>query len=89
MEERKIRLPGWMRALSVVVGIICLLGGLTTLIFPGLGILFLVTLVSVGLIFIGIERLVIGISGSAYQLVPPGGSEDKSKQPAAQQTAVQ
>jgi uncharacterized membrane protein HdeD (DUF308 family) len=68
IEERRVKLQGWMRALSIVIGLISLGAGLTVLAFPGIGLAVLVSLLSVALIFIGIERIVVGASGNVYSL---------------------
>lgn len=88
IEERKIKLLGWMRALSIVVGIASLLVGFCVLIFPGLGILFLVTLLSVGLIFMGFERLIVGISGEIFTPVLSKEFVPRPKENAAAATAA-
>jgi uncharacterized membrane protein HdeD (DUF308 family) len=68
IEERRVKLQGWMRALSIIIGLISLGAGLTVLAFPGIGLVVLVSLLSVALIFIGIERIVVGASGQVYSL---------------------
>jgi uncharacterized membrane protein HdeD (DUF308 family) len=80
IEENKVKLLGWVRALSIIVGIASLVAGFSVLIFPGLGMLFLVYLLSVGLIFIGFERLIVGISGNIYYPVLTPESVGRSEQ---------
>ena len=48
IEERKCKLKGWIRALYIVAGLIGVGAGASVLIFPGVGLLFLVALLSVG-----------------------------------------
>ena len=83
IEESKIKLLGWMRALAITVGIALLIVGFCVLIFPGLGVLFLVALLSVGLIFMGFERLIVGISGEVYRPVLSSKLTEESKQTTA------
>jgi uncharacterized membrane protein HdeD (DUF308 family) len=68
IQERTVKLQGWVRALSIVIGLISLGAGLMVLAFPGIGVIFLVSLLSVALVFMGIERIVIGASGQVYNL---------------------
>jgi uncharacterized membrane protein HdeD (DUF308 family) len=84
IEENKVKLVGWVRALSIIVGIASLLVGFSVLIFPGLGVLLLVTLLSVGLVFVGFERLIVGISGKIYYPVLREESTVRSEQAAVQ-----
>jgi hypothetical protein len=84
IEEHKIKLLGWMRALSVIVGIASLIAGFSVLIFPSLGVLFLVYLLSIALVFVGFERLVVGISGEIYQPVLSREVAKRSEQSAGQ-----
>ena len=76
IEERKFSLPGWVRAISVIFGAVVLVFGFTVLIFPGFGLAFLVALLSVGLIFMGAERIIVGATGHVYGLAPT----EKAKQ---------
>jgi uncharacterized membrane protein HdeD (DUF308 family) len=84
IEENKVKLLGWVRALSIIVGLASLIVGFSVLIFPGLGMLFLVYLLSVGLIFVGFERLIVGISGEIYRPVLSQEVIEGSKQVATQ-----
>ncbi len=69
IEEGAVRVPGWMRALSVIVGIIAIIAAIIVLIYPAIAIATLVTLLAIGLLLIGIERLIIGLSGRTYRPV--------------------
>jgi uncharacterized membrane protein HdeD (DUF308 family) len=84
IEENKVKLLGWMRALSIIVGLASLIVGFSVLIFPGLGMLFLAYLLSVGLIFVGFERLVVGVSGEIYSPILSQKVTEGSKQFATQ-----
>jgi uncharacterized membrane protein HdeD (DUF308 family) len=64
-------LPGWARALAVVVGIVSIILGIVVLIFPGLAILTLVFLLAIAFLFIGIDRLIAGITGHPYSMMMP------------------
>ena len=48
------------------VGLISLIAGLLVLVFPGLGMLFVVYLLAFAFIMLGIERLAMGVTGHAY-----------------------
>ncbi|MEE9592536.1 MAG: DUF308 domain-containing protein [Thermoplasmata archaeon] len=50
-------LPGWLRALGVVVGILALILWVLVLVFPGFGAVLLIAFLAVGLIFHGIDRV--------------------------------
>ena len=50
-------LPGWLRALGIVVGILALILWILVLVFPGFGAPLLIAFLAVGLIFHGIDRL--------------------------------
>lgn len=68
MEAETISLPGWARALGIVVGIFSLIAGFLVLVFPGLGLLLVAYFIAFALIMLGVERLAMGISGHAYQV---------------------
>ena len=69
IEEGAVRVPGWMRALSAIVGIISIIAAILVLVYPAIAVATLVMLLAIGLLLIGIERLVIGISGRTYRPV--------------------
>ncbi len=66
MEVKSLKMPGWARALAVVVGLVTLVAGFLVLVFPALGILFVVYMLAFALILLGVERLGMGITGHAY-----------------------
>jgi uncharacterized membrane protein HdeD (DUF308 family) len=70
-------LPGWARALAIVVGIVALAAAVVVLAFPGIALLTLVFFLAIALLFIGIDRLFSGITGHPYSmmvpLMPPSG----------------
>jgi uncharacterized membrane protein HdeD (DUF308 family) len=78
-------LPGWARALAIVVGIVSLILGVVVLLFPTLGLLTLVFLLAIAFLFIGIDRLIAGITGHPYSLLaplmPPSGPAGEPKPP--------
>lgn len=67
--EEDVQLPGWMRALAIIVGIITIIAAVIAIINPLIALRTLVILFSVSLLFIGIDRLATGISGKPYRLV--------------------
>jgi|GEM_PF-6809498 len=67
IEERDVKLPGWMRALAIIVGIISIVAAIIVLLYPAIAVATLMMLLAIGLLLIGIERLAIGISGRAYR----------------------
>lgn len=67
IEEGAVELPGWMRALAIIVGIISIVAAIIILIYPAIAVATLITLLAIGLLLMGIERLAIGISGRAYR----------------------
>ena len=78
MEIQNLKLPGWARALAIVVGLVSLLAGFVVLAFPALGLLFVVYLLAFALILLGIERLGMGITGHAYAVA----AKNKEPEPA-------
>ena len=70
IEERDIvRVPGWMRALAIIVGIISIIAAIIVLVYPAIAVATLILLLAIGLLLLGIERLAIGISGRPYRPV--------------------
>ncbi len=63
MEIDRVKMPAWMRGLSVVFGIIAIGGSLLVLADPALGVSLLIVLLSIGLLFMGVDRLMVGLSG--------------------------
>jgi uncharacterized membrane protein HdeD (DUF308 family) len=83
MADHKATLPTWARALAIVVGVISIGAAFIVVLFPGIAILTLVILLGVALLFIGIDRLIAGITGHPYYwmaMAPstPSGSESKT-----------
>lgn len=55
------KMPGWTRALEIVLGIASLIAGIWVLIYPGIAVLTLILLLSLGLIFLGWRDVALGI----------------------------
>jgi Short repeat of unknown function (DUF308) len=82
-QAAKATLPGWARALAVVVGIVSLILGLVVLTYPGLAILTLVFLLAIAFLFIGIDRLMAGITGHPYYWLAPWTQPSSAPSPPA------
>jgi uncharacterized membrane protein HdeD (DUF308 family) len=84
-QSATMTLPGWARALAIVVGIVSLILAVVVLVFPGLALLTLIFLLAIAFLFIGIDRLIAGITGHPYSLLtplmPPSGSAGTPKPP--------
>ena len=63
------KMPGWTRAADVILGLVSLFSGVYVLAYPGVAVLTLILLLSVGLIFLGIRDVVLGAMGS---ILPKG-----------------
>ena len=70
-QAAKATLPGWARALAIVVGIVSLILSVVVLTYPGLALLTLVFLLAIAFLFIGIDRLIAGITGHPYYWLMP------------------
>ena len=57
------KMPSWTRALEIVLGIVSLIAGIWVLIYPGIAVLTLILLLSIGLIFLGWRDVAIGVMG--------------------------
>jgi len=72
MEEKiqmgRVKMPGWARALAVVVGVISLIVGFLVLVFPGLGFLLVAYFIAFALLVLGVDRVATGISGHTYEI---------------------
>ena len=79
MEVESRKLPGWARALAVVVGLVTLLAGFLVLVFPALGILFVVYILAFALILLGVERFGMGITGHAYTVAVKSKESEQAK----------
>jgi len=71
MAAPAVKLPTWYRVLAIVVGVMALVSAMIVLADPVLAVWLLVLLLAVGLLFIGMDRLVIGISGQPLWWVTP------------------
>jgi len=71
MAATAAKLPTWYRVLAIVVGIMALVSAMIVLADPVLAVWLLVFLLALGLLFMGMDRLVIGISGRPLWLVIP------------------
>jgi uncharacterized membrane protein HdeD (DUF308 family) len=58
------KLPSWIRAAEVILGLVSLVAGLLVIVYPGLGFFTLVVILAVGLIFLGSRDIVLGAMGS-------------------------
>jgi uncharacterized membrane protein HdeD (DUF308 family) len=57
------KMPGWVRAAEIVLGIVSVVTGIWVLAYPGLAVLTLILLLSIGLIFLGWRDVVLGVMG--------------------------
>lgn len=57
------KLPMWYRVLASVVGALAIVLALVVLVMPLLAVWLLIFLLAFGLLFMGMDRLIIGISG--------------------------
>jgi uncharacterized membrane protein HdeD (DUF308 family) len=57
------KMPGWMRAAEIVLGLVSLIAGVWVVIYPSIAFLTLVLLLSIGLIFLGWRDILIGAMG--------------------------
>jgi uncharacterized membrane protein HdeD (DUF308 family) len=57
------KMPGWVRAAEIVLGLVSLVSGVLVLAYPGLAVLTLIALLAVGLIFLGWRDIVLGALG--------------------------
>lgn len=86
MAERQLTLPTWARAFAIVVGVISIASAFIVLLFPGIALLTLVILLGIALMFIGLDRLIAGISGHPYHwigVVPAGTAGPPDSMPSA------
>lgn len=65
-QNTQLKLPGWARALAIVVGLVSIVAGLMVLVFPGLGLLVVVYFLAFAFLLLGIERLAMGITGHPH-----------------------
>jgi uncharacterized membrane protein HdeD (DUF308 family) len=57
------KMPSWIRAAEVILGVISLIAGVYVLAYPGVAIATLILLLAVGLIFLGWRDIVLGAMG--------------------------
>jgi len=57
------KMPSWIRAAEVILGIVSLVAGVYVLAYPGVAIATLILLLAVGLIFLGWRDIVLGAMG--------------------------
>ena len=57
------KMPSWTRAAEIVLGLVSLVAGIWVLAYPGLAVLSLILLLSIGLIFLGWRDVVVGVMG--------------------------
>jgi hypothetical protein len=58
-----VKLPMWYRVLASIVGVLSIVLALIVLVEPVLALWLLIFLLALGLLFMGMDRLVVGISG--------------------------
>lgn len=68
MAESSPKLPTWYRALAVVVGVLSLALALVVLVDPLLAVWLLIFLLALGLLFMGMDRLIAGITGHPFSV---------------------
>jgi len=71
MAATAAKLPMWYRVLAIVVGVMALVSAMIVLADPVLAVWLLVFLLALGLLVMGMDRLVIGISGQPLWWVVP------------------
>ena len=57
------KMPGWTRAAEIILGLVSLVAGIWVLAYPGLAVLTLILLLSIGLIFLGWRDILLGAMG--------------------------
>jgi uncharacterized membrane protein HdeD (DUF308 family) len=58
------KMPGWMRAAEIILGIVSLIAAVYVLAYPGIAVLTLILLLAIGLIFLGGRDIVLGAVSS-------------------------
>ncbi len=58
------KMPGWVRAAEIVLGLVSLFAGALVIAYPGLGFFTLEVILAVGLIFLGSRDVVLGAVGT-------------------------
>ena len=59
-------LPGWYRALAILVGLISIALAFVVLVDPALAVATLILLLGFALLVIGIDRLIAGVTGHPF-----------------------
>lgn len=71
MAVTSVKLPTWYRVLASIVGVLSIVLALIVLVYPLLAVWVLIFLLAFALLFIGMDRLVVGISGQPlWQMAP-------------------
>ncbi len=58
------KMPSWVRAAEIILGLVSLVAGLLVIAYPGLAFFTLVAILAVGLIFLGSRDIVLGAMGA-------------------------
>ena len=58
------KMPSWTRAAEIILGLVSLAAGFYVLVYPGVAVLTLILLLSIGLIFLGARDIVLGAMSS-------------------------
>jgi len=78
MAETAAKLPTWYRVLATIVGLMAIVSAVIVLADPVLAVWLLIFILAFGLLFMGMDRLVIGISGQPLGWVGPMGPPNPS-----------
>jgi hypothetical protein len=85
MAVTSAKLPTWYRVLASIVGVMTIALAFVVLVDPVLAVWLLVFLLAFGLLFIGMDRLVVGISGQPFwslgPMTPPTPSQPMAATP--------
>jgi uncharacterized membrane protein HdeD (DUF308 family) len=68
MTETTTKSPGWMRAVTIGLGVLAIILAIYAIVYPGLTIVTLVWILAIIFLIVGIEKVISGI------FVPRGGS---------------
>jgi uncharacterized membrane protein HdeD (DUF308 family) len=86
MPEQQATLPTWARVLAASVGGLSIAAAFVVLRLPGLALLTLVPLLGIALLFIGLDRVIAGISAhrcSWVAVFPIGPADPSNSTPGA------
>jgi len=84
--EQKAILPTWARILAVIVGVLLLAAAGLVLLEPVYGLFLMVVFLGIALVFLGMDRIVAGITGHPYSwmtMTPVGPTGPAGGQPGA------